>query len=518
LLADPNVPVIADRSKSLVRELLEQGHAVAGLQFDTALVHYLIDPASPSHDLEDVAARYLGIELTSADDDGAAVEPAQGMLDFGGGPDLDAAGRRVVAIRRLRPLLAADLDARSGTELFETMELPLVAVLARMEVAGIRVDREYLEGLGATLRDELAVLEKEIHEAAGEPFNINSTLQLRKVLFEDLELPVLKKTSKGAPSTDASVLAKLEEAHPIVASLLRFRELEKLRGTYVDGYLPLIAADGRIHAHFNQIAAATGRLSSDHPNLQNIPVRSETGRTIRRAFVPEDGWSFIVADYSQIELRILAHLSKDPGLLEAFASGQDIHTATAARVFGFTTDLVTPEMRRRAKVINFGLLYGMEAFGLADRLEISRDEAQEHMDAYFEQFPDVREFMQSIVADAKRSGYTTTIFGRRRYLSELTSDNFRIRQMGERMALNAPVQGSAADIIKLAMIELDRRLEGEQATMLLQIHDELVLEAHPEAVADVTDTVVEVMEGVASLDVPLTVDVATGADLASVKD
>ena len=422
-----------------------------------------------------------------------------------------------MAVRRLRPLMEAELEERGGAELFHDMELPLVGVLARMEVAGICVDRDYLERLGASLRDELAILEEDIHEAAGEPFNVNSTLQLRKVLFEDLELPILKKTSKGAPSTDASVLAKLEDAHPIVALLLRYRELDKLRGTYVDGYVPLIQADGRIHAHFNQIAAATGRLSSDRPNMQNIPVRSETGRTIRRAFVPRQGWSFIVADYSQIELRILAHLSQDPGLLEAFAAGEDIHTATAARVFGFTPDLVTAEMRRRAKVINFGLLYGMEAFGLADRLEISREEAQEHMDAYFQQFPEVREFMQSIVDDAKRTGFTTTIFGRRRYLAELSSDNFRIRQMGERMALNAPVQGSAADVIKLAMIEMDQRLAGRQANMLLQIHDELVLEAHDEILSEITGIVVEVMEGVASLLVPLTVEVATGSDLASVK-
>ena len=516
ILADPRIGLAVDRSKSLVRELLERGHEVAGLVFDPALANYVIDPAAQSHELEEVAGRFLGVELTSVDGDGAD-QPAQGMLDFGGGPDLEAAGRRAVAVRRLRPLMEAELEERGGAELFHDMELPLVGVLARMEVAGICVDRDYLERLGASLRDELAILEEDIHEAAGEPFNVNSTLQLRKVLFEDLELPILKKTSKGAPSTDASVLAKLEDAHPIVALLLRYRELDKLRGTYVDGYVPLIQADGRIHAHFNQIAAATGRLSSDRPNMQNIPVRSETGRTIRRAFVPRQGWSFIVADYSQIELRILAHLSQDPGLLEAFAAGEDIHTATAARVFGFTPDLVTAEMRRRAKVINFGLLYGMEAFGLADRLEISREEAQEHMDAYFQQFPEVREFMQSIVDDAKRTGFTTTIFGRRRYLAELSSDNFRIRQMGERMALNAPVQGSAADVIKLAMIEMDQRLAGRQANMLLQIHDELVLEAHDEILSEITGIVVEVMEGVASLLVPLTVEVATGSDLASVK-
>ena len=516
ILADPRIGLSIDHAKTLVRELLSRGYEVAGLAFDPALADYVIDPASRSHELADVAERFLGVELTSVDGEGSE-EPAQGVLDFEGGPDIEAAGRRAVAVRRLRPLMEAELEERGGSALFGDMELPLVGVLARMEVEGICVDRQYLQDLGSSLRDELGELEMEIHEAAGEPFNVNSTLQLRKVLFDDLELPVLKKTSKGAPSTDASVLAKLEDAHPIVASLLRYRELEKLRSTYVDGYLPLIQADGRIHAHFNQMAASTGRLSSDRPNLQNIPVRSETGRMIRRAFVPRAGWTFIVADYSQIELRILAHLSRDPGLLEAFAAGEDIHTATAARVFGFTIDLVTPEMRRRAKVINFGLLYGMEAFGLADRLEISRDEAQEHMDAYFQQFPDVREFMRSMVADAKRTGFTTTIFGRRRYIPELSSDNFRIRGMGERMALNAPVQGSAADVIKLAMIEMDQRLVGHEASMLLQIHDELVLEASDEILSEITNMVVEVMEGVVTLDVPLTVDVSTGADLASAK-
>ena len=516
LLSDPTVALSIDHSKLFTREFLERGVDVAGVVFDPALANYVIDPASQSHELEDVAGRYLGVELTNPDGDSDDTN-GQGMLDFGGGPDLVVAGRRAVAVRRLQPLMEADLADRGGAALFHDMELPLVGVLARMEVAGIGVDRSYLEELGSSLRDQLSSLESDIHSAAGEPFNINSTLQLRKVLFEDLELPVLKKTSKGAPSTDASVLAKLESAHPIVESLLRYRELDKLRGTYVDGYLPLIQGDGRIHAYFNQMAAATGRLSSDRPNMQNIPVRSETGLMIRRAFIPRDGWSFIVADYSQIELRILAHLSKDPGLLRAFSAGEDIHTATAARVFGFTTDLVTTEMRRRAKVINFGLLYGMEAFGLADRLEISREEAQEHMDAYFEQFPDVRDFMKSIVAAAKRDGYTTTLFGRRRYLAELSSDNFRIRQMGERMALNAPVQGSAADVIKLAMIELDQRLEGIEATMLLQIHDELVLEASTDVLDEVTSTVVEVMEGVADFDVPLTVDVASGSDLAAVK-
>lgn len=514
-LADPALPVSVYESKELFRSLYERGLNLEGLVFDPVLAGYIIDPAARSDSLEDLASRYLGVKLVSAG--GGGGESEQGMLDFGGGPDMEAAACRAAAVGRLRPVMEAELAKRDQGGLLRDMELPLAPVLARMEMAGILVDRVYLEGRGEDFRRELAELESEIHELAGEAFNINSTLQLRRVLFGRLDLPVLKKTPKGAPSTDASVLAKLEESHPVVALLLRYREIEKLRSTYVDGYLPLVEPDGRIHPRFNQTGAATGRLSSDHPNLQNIPVRSETGRTIRRAFVAPEGWKFIVADYSQIELRILAHLSKDPGLMEAFEAGEDIHAATAARVFGFASDLVTPELRRRAKAINFGLLYGMEAFGLADRLKISRGEAREHMETYFQQFPLVRDYMRSVVADARRTGYTTTLFGRRRYLPELASDNVRIRQMGERMALNAPVQGSAADVIKMAMIELAPRLEDRPAQMLLQVHDELVIEARREEAEEVSRLVKRVMEGVGDLDVPLTVDLAAGLDLASVK-
>ena len=513
--ADPSVPVSAYDAKQLFRELVERGYKLTGLIFDPVLAGYIIDPAARSESLEDLASRYVGLDLSGpAEDEG---DEGQGMLDFGSGPDLEGAGSRVVAVRMLRPVMEAELDQRGQMDLFRNMELPLVPVLARMELAGILVDTSYLEGLGDSLREELAGLEKSIHELAGSAFNINSTLQLRKVLFEVIGLPVLKKTPKGAPSTDASVLAKLEESHPIVARLLRYREIEKLRSTYVDGYLPLVGPDGRIHARFNQTGAATGRLSSDRPNMQNIPVRSERGRTIRRAFVAPEGYGFVVADYSQIELRILAHLSKDPGLLEAFTEGQDIHTATASRVFGASPDQVDADLRRRAKAINFGLLYGMEAFGLADRLKISREEAREHMDTYFRQFPYVRDFLRSVVAEARRDGYTTTLFGRRRYLPELASDNYRVRQMGERMALNAPVQGSAADVIKMAMIELERRLPADSSRMLLQVHDELVLEVARDSIEEAARLVRGVMEGVVVLDVPLTVEIALGDNLAAVK-
>ncbi len=515
LLADADHPKVAHDAKELIRFLLGKGVDFAGLEMDTALAAYLINPASRQYDLGSVAERFLGVELSSPDTESQVA--GQGMFAFQG-PDFDLAGRRVEVVRQLSQRLHQELIDRDEIELFARFEAPLVSVLARMEHAGIGVDRPYLEEMGESLRDQLATLERDIHHLAGEPFNVNSTNQLREILYDRLGLPVTKKTSTGAPSTDASVLLKLAESHPVVEKLLRYRELEKLRSTYVDGYLPLIASDGRIHTRFNQMAATTGRLSSDNPNLQNIPVRSETGRTVRRAFVPRPGWTFLVADYSQIELRVLAHMSGDPGLMEAFGGADtDVHTATAARVFGVELEAVSPEMRRRAKTINFGLLYGMEAFGLADRLGITRDEAREHIDAYFAQFPEVGSFMRSVVSVARNTGYTTTLFGRRRYLPELKSDNFRIRQMGERMALNAPVQGTAADIIKRAMIDLDEALLSRSSTMLLQIHDELVVEAPPDELDEVRSLVVEVMEKVVPLKVPLRVDVADGPNLAECK-
>ena len=499
--------------KDLVRALLELDRDVERLEMDTALAAYVVNPSQRTYDLEELAERLLGLELVSPDEEAGEA----GTLPFDSGPDLEAEGRRIEAVRRLVEVMRSELADRDEGDLFEEFELPLIPVLARMEHAGIGVDRAYLENMGAELRDKLTALDARIQDLAGEQFNVNSTDQLRYVLFEKLGLPAIKKTSTGKPSTDASVLKKLE--HPVVEALLEYREYEKLRGTYVDGYLPLVEADGRIRTRFNQMAASTGRLSSDRPNLQNIPIRSESGRTIRRAFIAGDGAEFLVADYSQIELRVLAHMSGDPFLLDAFRKGSDIHTATAARVWGLDESEVSTEQRRTAKMINFGLLYGMEAFGLADRLGISRDEAQAHMNAYFSQFIQVKEFMASVVTLARNQGYTTTLFGRRRYLPELQSDNFRIRQMGERMALNAPVQGTAADIIKKAMIDLDASLrsEGLASTLVLQIHDELILESPLDELDVAEKLVVETMEGVVALDVPLKVDVATGPDLASMK-
>ena len=506
-------------AKPLIRLFLSRDLEPPRVGFDTALASYLINPAQRTPDLDELAYRELGLALTARSESEAPEAQATFEFDAGEGPDLEAAARRAVAVGRLVALLDDQIEARGSKSLYEEIELPLIAVLAQMEEAGIGVDRDFLEEFREDLLSRLAILETEIHDAAGGPFNINSTLQLRDVLFEKLALPVLKRTPKGVPSTDATVLGKLRDEHPVVDYLLQYRELEKLRSTYVDAMIPLIEDDGRVRGRFNQMGAATGRLSQEQPNLQNIPIRSEEGRTIRKAFVADEGTSFLVADYSQIELRILAHLSEDAGLVDAFEQDLDIHTMTAARVAGIEAAAVTPDARRRAKVINFGLLYGMEAFGLAQRLEISREEAEQHIEAYFEQFPEVRDFMAGIVAEARSSGYTTTLLGRRRYLPELVSSNFRDRQSGERMALNAPIQGTAADIIKKAMVVLDNELRDARSggEMLLQIHDELVLEVPDDEMSQVRALTVKVMEGIVDLRVPLRVDVAIGATLADCK-
>lgn len=515
LLGDSQIPKTTHDAKRLIRWLVSRDVQLGGLSFDTALAAYVVNPATGRYQLDELAERMIGFSPT--EDDVEEDRPAQGSLAFDPQPRFDQIGLRVEAIARLVAPLRAELEEREEMELFLEVELPLVAVLAEMEEVGIGVDRDYLMELSARLRSDINGLEQRIFELAGSEFNVNSTLQLREVLFGKLGLPVIKKTATGKPSTDASVLGKLK--HPLVELLLEFRQLEKIRSSHVDGYISLIAGDGRIHTRFNQMGTSTGRVSSENPNLQTIPIRTEVGRTVRRAFVAGPGQVLVVADYSQIELRVLSHLCRDAGLVEAFLSDVDIHTATAARVFEVDVSQVNPDMRRRAKTINFGLLYGMEAFGLSQRLNISREEAAEHIDAYFSQFPAVKSFMEGMVQEARRNGYTTTLFKRRRYLPELQSDNFRIRQMGERMALNAPVQGTAADIIKKAMIRLSPQLRevSPRCSLLLQIHDELVIETPEEDLADVTAVTMDVMESVAELAVPLKVDVASGKNLAECK-
>jgi DNA polymerase-1 len=508
LVADDGPPLVAHRAKELMHGLRLD---VRTLHHDTAIMAYLLDPGEGKYLLDALALRFLGVEVESLD-----AEP--GTLDLSGDQGVAQTGRRAVAVLRLADELESALEARELTDLYRRFELPLVRVLARMEVAGIRIDREFLDGLRKDLAEQCETFVKKIHQHAGEEFNVNSTPQLRTILFEKLGLQPVKKTKTG-PSTDADSLQKMSDEHPIIEDLLRYREVEKLRSTYADALPPLIQADGRIHATFKQIDTTTGRISSEAPNLQNVPVRTADGREMRRAFIAADGYGLLTADYSQIELRVLAHLAEDPGLVDAFERGADVHTATAAKVFHVPEGDVDDAQRRFAKVVNYGLAYGMEAYGLGQRLGIPTGEAAEILDSYFDGFPNVKAFMDQTVREAKERGYTTTIFGRRRQIGELASDNFRIRQMGERMAQNAPVQGSAADIFKLAMIDLDRALEDAQSDtrMLLTVHDELVLEVPESERADTETLVRDVMEHVCELRVPLTVDVGFGPNWASAK-
>jgi DNA polymerase I len=516
LLGPGGPPLVAHRVKELTHGLRRlpggQRIDVRTLDLDTAIGAYLLDPAETAYELPELARRYLSLDVAA----GTAAE--EGQLDLDGSSGVEEAGRRAAAVHRLAVALEEGMAARELTELYQTVERPLVRVLARMEEAGVGVDLEFLRELSVELTKECGELEARIHAAAGERFQVNSVPQLRKILFEKLGLTPVKKTKTG-PSTDADSLQKMAADHPIVEELLRFREVEKLRNTYADALPPLVGPDGRIHGIFNQTVATTGRISSEAPNLQNIPLRTPGGREFRRAFIPAEGCELLLADYSQIELRLLAHLAHDPGLIEAFQRDADVHTTTAAKVFGVGEEEVAPFQRRFAKVVNYGLAYGMEAFGLGQRMDIPTDQAKEILDAYFASFPNVKSFMETTVKEARSRGYTTTLMGRRRLLPELSSDNFRIRQMGERMAQNAPVQGGAADIFKLAMVNLDAELEERamRSRMVLTVHDEVVLEVPLDEHDAAVDLVRRVMESVVTLEVPLKADIAYGATWADAK-
>ncbi|CAM8633485.1 PolA DNA polymerase I - 3'-5' exonuclease and polymerase domains [Acidimicrobiia bacterium] len=515
VFADGGRAVVAHDAKALMRGLDTCGIDLRSLALDTMIAAYLLDPAEPRYSLEPLLDRYADARLPQDDDQG------EGQLDFGGA-DTSAlaqrASRRALGVNALVDPLQESLVARALADLNADIEVPLVRVLARMEILGVGVD----EGELRKLRDQLVArcdeLRLLIWADAGEEFNVNSTVKLREILFEKLELTPQKKTKTGY-STDAATLEKLLGEHPIIEHLLAYREVEKLRSTYGEGLLTEIAADGRIHATFNQTVARTGRLSSDAPNLHNIPVRSELGREFRKAFVPAKGYTLLIADYNQIELRCIAHLAEDPGLIGAFESGQDIHNATAARVFGVDPTTVTIEQRSKAKMVSYGLAYGMEAFGLAQRLGVPISEAQQILDAYFVAFPAVHDYMERTIAEAREKGYTETLFGRRRQIPELASDNFRIRQAGERQAMNAGIQGLAADIFKVALIRLDRALDagGSTSRLILQVHDEVICEVPPADLDAVTAVVLEAMSGAFDLRVPLEVNLSNGDSWAAAK-
>ncbi len=508
-LAGP-APKWTHDAKDTETAALAAGGSLGGVAFDTMLAGYLLDPAAPSFALGVLCETYLGTDVL-----GSTVEETEGQL-FGEAWRPWAAEAAAVAL--LAPVIAERVEKAGLRHLLDDVELPLSSVLARMQAAGVALDVEYLDEMAEGVRDKMATLREEIYRHAGEEFNLNSPPQLRTILYEKLRLSPGKKTSKGQLSTDASVLEKLRDAHPIVDALLSWRELDKLNSTYLEA-LPrqVDPRDGRVHTTFNQTGAATGRLSSSNPNLQNIPVRGELGRQIRRAFVPgAKDQVLLVADYSQIELRILAHLAGDEGLKAAFESGVDIHTATSARVFGLPEDQVDPATRSRAKAINYGLAYGMNAWGLASRLEITPDEAQEFIDAYFASFPQIRDFLDRQVARAAAEGFTETLLGRRRYIPELQAANPRVRDMGRRMALNAPIQGSAADVFKLGMLRVDEALRGSTlgCRMLLTVHDELVFEVDGRDLAEASALVKREMESAYDLDVPLRADLGSGPNWA----
>ena len=516
LCGDP--AVVGHDVKPLIRSLLGLGLDLTRLTLDTKLAAYLLDPADTAYSLVDLLRRHTGMELAGAESAGDGA--TQGQLDLDGTAVAESqrVAREALAVARVAAPLIDSLDAHGLTSLNETIEVPLVRVLARMEHLGVGVDVDVLRALNASLTEECETERAAIVAAAGEEFNVNSTPQLRTVLFERLGLTPQKKTKTGY-STDQATLEKLQGEHPIIDHLLRYREVEKLRSTYGEGLLAEVAADGRIHATFNQTVARTGRLSSDAPNLHNIPVRSEEGRRFREAFVPAAGHELLVADYNQIELRVIAHLAQDPGLIEAFRTGQDIHTTTAARVFDVDPADVTVEQRSKAKMVSYGLAYGMEAYGLGQRLNIPTADAQVILDAYFAAFPSVKEFMERTVAEARDRGYTETVFGRRRRIPELSSGQRNVRMAGERQAMNAPIQGLAADIFKVALVRLDRAIDerGLGSRLILQVHDEVLVEVPDGELDDAVDVVTHAMSGAFDLSVPLAVNLSHGSSWAAAK-
>ncbi len=479
LLFSDKVSKTTHALKELMSLLVREGRGLEGFAFDTALAAYLLEATENNYTLPRLTQRYLGAELTGAE-----------------------------AVFRLTAPLRQKLADEGMTKLFTDIELPLCPVLAEMEQAGFLVDRKALYDFGESLNGSIAALQQEICRLAGHEFNILSPKQLGEVLFDELMLPYGKKTKTGW-STNADVLEKLRGKHPIVEDVMDYRMLTKLKSTYADGLLKVIADDGRIHTNFQNTVTATGRLSSTEPNLQNIPIRKELGAQIRQMFVAAPGCTLVDADYSQIELRLLAHISGDTVMQEAFLSGEDFHAVTASHVFNVPLSEVTPLLRSRAKAVNFGIVYGISAFSLSQDIKVSTAEAKQYMDAYMERFHGVRDYMKTIVEQAKADGYVSTLYGRRRSLPELKSSNFNMRAFGERVALNMPIQGTAADVIKLAMVKVDRRLkaEGLKARLILQVHDELIVEC-PESEAETVREILRYeMEHVGDFAVPLTVEV-----------
>jgi DNA polymerase-1 len=504
---------VAHDAKFLYRTALSAGTEVEGLYCDTKIAAYLLEPGSSSgYSVRDTVARYLGVSM-----DGDQPEPQsgeQGTLSFAA-DEKQSLCREAAAVRAAAPIMEEQLRAQGIWELATTLEFPLVRVLAQMEHTGILIDRDYLEKLNAGFGEKMIYLARAIQDLAGEGFNVNSNLQLQRILFEKLALPKTRKIKTGY-STDAAELEKLAGNHEIVASLLEYREVSKLKNGFTEMLLGLIdAKTQRIHTTYDQTTAATGRLSSTAPNLQNIPIRGDLGRQIRRAFIAPRDHVLLSADYSQIELRVLAHLSEDEMFCQAFAQGHDFHASIAAKVYGVALSDVTSAMRNQVKQFSYGIAYGMSTYGVSQRLGVEMDEAANFVETYYAQFPKLRAFLARQVDQAKVDGFTTTMFGRRRYLPELLSANFRLRALGERMALNAPIQGSAADIMKMAMIRVDAALRQEPvAKMLLTVHDELVFDVPTEKLDQARTLIEKIMTQAADLRCGLTVELHSGSNWA----
>ncbi|MBA3349601.1 MAG: DNA polymerase I [Actinobacteria bacterium] len=522
VLSDPRLLVVAHGARAVILSLAAIGVPLGGLRLDTRVATYLLDPGASGYALEEVARKYTGRELKAIEGTERPEEGAQAALDLDGGPqeiEAEDACLRALAVAEVAQAVEPELRRLEMADLYRDIEHPLVPVLARMEQIGVGIDLEYLAEMARGLDKRVAELEVECYEAAGERINLGSPSQLRILLYDKLGLKTTRRTKTGL-STDARALAQLVDQHPFVKSLLEHRELAKLKNTYVDALPPLVdGADGRLHTTYDQTIAATGRLSSTNPNLMNIPIRTDLGRQIRRAFIAKPGSRLLSVDYSQIELRVMAHLSGDPVLVGVFANDEDVHAATAARIYGLPVESLETKHRVVSKMVNYGLAYGMGAPGLAERLNVPVPEAQMIMDAYLEQFGGVAKFLDRVVTQAYADGFTTTMFGRRRYLPELGSGNPRVRAIGERQALNAPIQGSAADIMKLAMIRVDRdlRAEGLGAEMILTVHDELVFEVPADQEERAEAVVVAAMVGVAEMKAPLAVDASWGRNWAEAK-
>jgi DNA polymerase-1 len=514
ILSDPRVPKITHNSKQAWIILNSLGVELSGLQFDTMLGAYVLDPGKRVQNLEVLAREHLEVSLVAFEDLVGTGKKRRSIASVPLEQVSSYAGDQAVFALQLADILDEKIKEANQETLFNDIELPLVKVLARMEIKGVKVDVERLDFLATGFSERLEVSAEKIYHMAGEPFNINSPQQLGRILFDKLGLPMGKKTKTGY-STSMGVLSSLSPHHPLPGEVLNYRSLMKMKNTYVDALPRMVNPDtGRIHTSYNQTATVTGRLSSSEPNLQNIPIRTEEGKEIRRAFVADSGNVLISADYSQIELRILAHYSKDEALLEAFSKGEDIHLRTAAEIFGVQPDEVTEEMRRQAKTINFGIIYGMSSFRLAMDLGIPLKTGREIIERYFERYQGVRSYVEEMPQTGREQGFVATLFNRKRFLPDLNSRNRNIRQFAERTAINTPIQGSAADIIKLAMIRIDAELERRAlpAQMIMQVHDELVLEVEGGNAQEVAHMVQHEMESVASLAVPLVVEAGIGAN------